>query len=107
MAYFVFTLPFYFFVIFPTIEKSARPTKRDAPICSWKTSVSVFFLKGAPTGHGWATGGAQPACGGLPQGSYVLSGKDEDVDLLLLKAESLARGRWCYLTELDEGRGRR
>jgi hypothetical protein len=24
------------------------------------------------------------------------------LDLLLLKAESLARSRWCYLTELDE-----
>jgi hypothetical protein len=33
----------------------------------------------------------------------VLSGKDEDLDLLLLKAESLARARWCYLTESDEG----
>jgi hypothetical protein len=36
------------------------------------------------------------------QGPYVFSGKDEDLDLLLLKAESLARSRWCYLTELDE-----
>jgi hypothetical protein len=25
----------------PTIEKSAHPTKRDAPPCSWKTSVST------------------------------------------------------------------
>jgi hypothetical protein len=36
------------------------------------------------------------------QGSYVLSGKDEDLDLLLLKAESLARARYCYLTESGE-----
>jgi hypothetical protein len=35
------------------------------------------------------------------QGSYVFSGKNGDVDLLLLKSESLARGRWCYLTEVD------
>ena len=38
----------------------------------------------------------------MMQGSYVFSGKDEDVDLLLLKAESAARSRWCYLTETDE-----
>ena len=38
----------------------------------------------------------------MMQGSYVFSGKDEDVDLLLLKAESTARSRWCYLTETDE-----
>ena len=38
----------------------------------------------------------------MTQGSYVFSGKDEDVDLLLLKAVSEARRRWCYLTELDE-----
>ena len=38
----------------------------------------------------------------MMQGSYVFSGKDEDLDLLLLKAESLARARWCYLTESDE-----
>jgi hypothetical protein len=38
----------------------------------------------------------------MMQGSYVFSGKDEDLDLLLLKAESLARSRWYYLTELDE-----
>jgi hypothetical protein len=37
----------------------------------------------------------------MMQGSYVFSGKDEDVDLLLLKAESAARSRWCYLTETD------
>jgi hypothetical protein len=36
------------------------------------------------------------------QDSYVFSGKEEDLDLLLLKAESEARRRWCYLTELDE-----
>jgi hypothetical protein len=38
----------------------------------------------------------------MMQGSYVFSGKDEDLDLFLLKAESLARSRWCYLTGLDE-----
>ena len=38
----------------------------------------------------------------MMHGSYVFSGKDEDLALLLLKAESLARGRWCYLTESDE-----
>jgi hypothetical protein len=38
----------------------------------------------------------------MMQGSYVFSGKDEDLDLLLLKAESTARSRWCYLTETDE-----
>jgi hypothetical protein len=36
------------------------------------------------------------------QGSYVFSGKEDEMDLLLLKAESLARARWCYLTETDE-----
>jgi hypothetical protein len=38
----------------------------------------------------------------MMQGSYVFSGKEEGVDLLLLKAKSEARRRWCYLTELDE-----
>ena len=38
----------------------------------------------------------------MMQGSYVFSGKEEDVDLLLLKAESVARSRWRYLTETDE-----
>jgi hypothetical protein len=40
----------------------------------------------------------------MMQGSYVFSGKEEDLDLLLLKAESVARSRWCYLTEtVEEG----
>jgi hypothetical protein len=38
----------------------------------------------------------------MMQGSYVFSGKDEDLDLMLLKAESVARGRYCWLTETDE-----
>ena len=38
----------------------------------------------------------------MMQGSYVFSGKDEEMDLVLLKAESVARGRRCYLTETDE-----
>jgi hypothetical protein len=42
----------------------------------------------------------------MMQGSYVFSGKDEDLDLLLLKAESLARSRWCWLTETDEEKAR-
>jgi hypothetical protein len=37
--------------------------------------------------------------------SYVLSGKEKDVDFLLLKAKSLARGKYCDLYDGDGNSG--
>ena len=44
------------------------PGSRRGPL---QASHFAQFSKGTPTGHGWAPGGAQPACGGLPQNRHI------------------------------------